>query len=99
MNLSNALGFLGLGVLMHVAPTIAPGLVSSSATVDPQSRSSLWLYFMSYVVGGIGSSYVAYDSYMRLAAVLAKVQLPALLRPAGAKRPAEGVAAVVRISG
>jgi hypothetical protein len=94
MNFSNALGFLGLGVLMHVAP----GFLGSGAALDSESRSSLWLYFMSYVIGGVGSAYIAHDGYTRFVAVLSKIQLPALLRPASAKRPVEGVPSAVRVT-
>lgn len=96
MNSFNALGFLVLGIVMHVAPTLAPHF--SGAASDPSSRSALWLWFMSYVVGGIGSLYFVHQGYHVSTAYLAKVQLPSLLRPATAKRPAPDLATGVRVT-
>jgi hypothetical protein len=98
MNFTNALGFFGLGLLMHFAPNFAPHWLASGADIAADTRSGLWLYFMSFVVSGIGGAYLARDAYARTARVLSALQLPTLLRPVSAfdRQAARTVPSAVR---
>src|SRR2546423_134851 len=82
MNLANAFSFLILGSVMNVVPSLAPSLAAGgmiqgqSASVWANGTSALWLHFMGFVVGLIGSSYL-----LRRAAA----HVPALVSTAAAR--------------
>lgn len=59
MNIKNALGFFVLGLLMHTTPVLAQSF-SADAVVGQLSVRSVWLELMSWVIGGIGCSYLVW---------------------------------------
>lgn len=89
MNLANATGFLVLAVVMQVLPLIAP---SSAASVSLGSASTryLWLMFMSYVIGGIGLSFMARELGRQLPAAVAGVYARVAARTALVRKPVQG---------
>jgi hypothetical protein len=99
MNLANAIGFLALGIVMHVLPWFAPSVVSSQAAAQASVRE-LWLLLMSYVVGGVGISHLAYEAYKQAPIWLSSLNLPAVLKPVFARKPSapEVSGAAVRVT-
>ena len=76
MNLANAFSFLILGSVMNVVPSLAPTLAAGgliqgqSASVWANGTSALWLHFMGFVVGLIGSSYLVREAAARVPALV-----------------------------
>lgn len=80
MNIKNALCFFILGLLMHTTPAVAQ-MVSANAVVNESSVRAAWLEFMSWVVGGVGISYLAHDGVVRAHSFLMAIIPAKLLRP------------------
>jgi hypothetical protein len=99
MNTKNALGFLFLGMLLHVTPTLAQSLTTQADLVaDTSSVRTVWLEFMSWVIGGIGSAYLIREAAVRLPALLAVLSPARLLRPIMAKGEAVQIPVGARVS-
>lgn len=80
MNIKNALCFFILGLLMHTSPTVAQ-MLSVNALVGESSVRAVWLELMSWVIGGIGFSFIAYEGTVRAQAHILAVIPARLLRP------------------
>lgn len=85
MNTKNALGFLFLGMLMHVTSTFAQSLAASDGQIIETSVRTIWLEFMGWLIGGIGSAYLIREAAVRLPAMLAVLAPARLLRSVAAK--------------
>ena len=68
MNIKNALGFLVLGLLMQVMSVFSQS-ANHLEFVDNSVRI-IWMEFMSWVIGGIGSTFLVKESAVRLPALL-----------------------------
>lgn len=81
MNIKNALGFLVLGLVMHVVPVLAEaGGEAIPADTAPAVRM-LWLNFMGWVTGLIGVAYLLREGAVRLPAVWVAVKTDPWIRP------------------
>lgn len=97
MNSKNALGFLGLGLLMHATPLLAQSLAEYPVSFADTSVRAIWMELMSWVVGGIGFSYLTREGVARLPALLTAMVPERLLRPIEAKTESLGMPAGVRV--
>lgn len=80
MNIANAFSFLVLGAVMQVFPELIP---AADAALVVGSVRAEWMEFMSWVIGGIGSTYVLAFGAQRapqVMAALAPARLPELVR-------------------
>lgn len=84
MTLSNAFGFLLLGMGMLWLPEVAPGLVAASPVFGGPSTRELWLLFMGSLNTSLGAGVLGWH------AIRQAWQIPAWLVPAPAPvaRPA-----------
>jgi len=57
MTTLHSYGFLVLGGVLHLLPLVAPAQFPPSS-VDGANTSALWLQFMGWVNGGIGTVYL-----------------------------------------
>ena len=86
MNIKNAIVFFVLGLLMHMSPAVAQ-MLSANAVMSESSVRSMWLVFMSWVVGGVGITYLTHEGVIRAHSFIEAVMPARLLRPTGV--PAE----------
>lgn len=56
---------------MHTTPMLAQTLSDQSVSLADPSVRSIWVQFMSWVIGGIGLGYLARDAAGRLPVLLA----------------------------
>jgi len=97
MNIKNALGFLFLGLLMHVTPTLAQALATNGDLVADPSVRTVWLVFMGWVTGGIGSAYLIREAAIRLPATLVVLAPVRLLRSVAIKGETVQIPVGVRV--
>ena len=71
MNIKNALGFLILGTLMYVSPAFSQSPEAQQIVIANDSARTLWLEFMGWVIGGIGSVRLLRESVVRMPALVA----------------------------
>jgi len=81
MNIKNAISFLVLGLLMQTTPLLAQSLSDHAVVLTDSSVRSVWVQFMSWVIGGIGLGYLARDAAVRMPALLVAIIPERLLRP------------------
>lgn len=97
MNIKNALGFFCLGLLMHTTPLLAQSLSDYSMAVADTSVRSVWVQFMSWVIGGIGLGYLTRDAALRMPALLTAITPARLLRPIESRGDAVRLPAGARV--
>lgn len=81
MNSKNALSFLVLGLMMHTTPLLALSLAGNPGALADASVRTIWMEFMSWVIGGIGFSYLTRDVAVRMPALLTAMVPERLLHP------------------
>ncbi len=81
MNNKNALGFFFLGLLMHTTLVVVQSLSDYSGAVAGESVRTMWVQFMSWVIGGIGFGNLAREGMARMPALLTALVPERLLRP------------------
>jgi len=97
MTTKNALGFLALGLLMHVAPVLVQAASDTSAQVADTSVRIIWVEFMSWVLGSIGLGYLVRVGMFHLPTLIATLVPGRFLRPSEAKAEALPLPAGQRI--
>jgi hypothetical protein len=97
MNSKNALGFLVLGCFMHTTPLLAQSLADYSVAVADDSVRTLWMQFMSWVVGGIGLGYLTREGVVRVPVLLMAIVPERLLRPVEVSGEHEQMPSGVRV--
>ena len=80
MTLSNAFGFLLLGIGMMWLPELAPGLVATQSVFGGPSTRELWLLFMGTLNTALGAGVIGWH------ALLQAWRIPAWLAPLPAPR-------------
>ncbi len=81
MNIKNALGFFSLGLLMHTTLVVVQSLSDSTGSGAAESVRTLWVQFMSWLIGGIGIGNLAREGMARMPAYLTAMVPERLLRP------------------
>jgi len=97
MNTKNALGFLFLGMLMHVTPAFAQSLAASDSQIVETSVRTVWLEFMGWVIGGIGSAYLIREAAVRLPVMLTLLAPARLWRSVAVKGEAVQIPVGARV--
>lgn len=89
MTTLHSYGFLVLGGMLHLLPLVAPAQFPPNS-LDGANTSALWLQFMGWVNGSIGTAYLGLLELLPFVAqVLAwRPVLPLEMQPAELLRPA-----------
>ncbi len=89
MTTLHAYGFLLLGGVLHLLPLVSPAQFPPDS-LDGASTSALWLQFMGWVNGGIGTIYLWLLEMLPVAVQLLtwRPVLPPQMQPAALLRPA-----------
>ena len=82
MNNKNAALFIVMGLLMHLMPQwgiAVDGTMSGEGTVR-----TIWLAFMSWVVGGVGLVHYTHETWVRIPGWMQTLLPARMLQPMGA---------------
>jgi hypothetical protein len=89
MTTLHSYGFLALGGVLHLLPLVAPAHFPPNSP-DGANTSALWLQFMGWVNGGIGTAYLWLLELLPFVvqALAWRPALPPGMQPATLLRPA-----------
>lgn len=85
MNIKNALGFFCLGLLMQTTLVVVQSFAEASGTASGESVRTIWVQFMSWVIGGIGFGNLAREGLAHLPNLLSTLVPAQVWRPAETK--------------